>query len=278
MKDKTYTYDPDWVSRYFDDYGGKEWDRLTARPVDEVSLYLHTELLREYLRPGARVLEIGAAAGRFTQVLAELGCRITVTDLSEGQLELNRQKADELGYDSAVEGRHRLDMCDMACFPNESFDAVVCYGGPLSYVFKQADQALAECRRVLSEGGIFFCSVMSLLGAYHRFLPGVMEIAPELNKIILETGDLTPYTQPDTKHWCHMFRSPELRDLLVRHGLKVLEMSASSFLSGTWDEKLIEYRKDPAQWNELLRQEKEASRQPGCLDTGTHLIAVCRKK
>ena len=79
------------ISRQFDEYGMKEWERLTATPVDEISLYLHTHYLQKYIRPGWRVLEIGAGAGRFTQVLAELGARIAVADISQEQITLNQR-------------------------------------------------------------------------------------------------------------------------------------------------------------------------------------------
>jgi hypothetical protein len=36
-------------------------------------------------------------------------------------------------------------------------------------------------------------------------------------------------------------------------------------------------QQDAATWQHLLEMEIEACREPGCLDMGTHLIAVCRK-
>lgn len=278
MTDDTYQFDPVWVAAYYDEYGEKEWERMTKTPWDEVSLHIHTELLKEYLRPGMRVLEVGAAAGRFTRILARLGCRITAVDLSKVQLDLNKGKATEHGFAAAVEEWRQLDMCDMACFEAGAFDAVVCYGGPLSYVFEKADQAVRECRRVLKTDGLFLCSVMSLFGAYHTFLEGVSKIPPEINREIVATGNLTPRTQPDTPHWCHLFRSPELRELLEHNGLSVLDMSSANFLSVCPGFDLAEIRDDPVKWNELLHHEREACRQPGCLDTGTHMIAVCRKQ
>ena len=277
MTIEKYEYDPEYVSRYFDDCGEKEWERLVQTPQDRISLHLHTEFLREHVEPEMKILEVGAAAGRFTRILTELNCRVTVTDLSEGQLALNRKKAEELGFASGIEGWHRLDMCDMACFPDEDFDAVVCYGGPLSYVFEKADQALGECCRVLKDGGIFFSSVMSVWGALHAFLSSVPDLTSDQIVTILESGDLTPYTDPDNKHHCHMFRSQEYRDLLERNHLHILDMSSANFLSINMGEQLEEIMEIPANWNELLRLEKEACRQPGCWDTGTHLIAVCRK-
>ena len=38
-----------------------------------------------------------------------------------------------------------------------------------------------------------------------------------------------------------------------------------------------ELRADAEKWNELLRMEIEACATPGCVDMGTHLIAVGQK-
>ena len=64
------------------------------------------------------------------------------------QLALNRQKAGELSFVAAIEDWRLMDICDMGVLPDESFDAVVAYGGPLSYVFEQREAALDECVRV----------------------------------------------------------------------------------------------------------------------------------
>ena len=68
--DKLSSYQPAIVAKYFDEFGIREWKRLTQTPADEVSLAIHTHYLKEYLSNSDRVLEIGAGAGRFTQVLA----------------------------------------------------------------------------------------------------------------------------------------------------------------------------------------------------------------
>jgi ubiquinone/menaquinone biosynthesis C-methylase UbiE len=101
-----------------------------------------------YVSRVQRVLEIGAGAGRFTQVLARLGADIVVGDLSQVQLDLNRQHAHQYDFTSAIEAWEQVDICDMSRFGSKSFDRVVAYGGPLGYVLDQRDKALAECLRV----------------------------------------------------------------------------------------------------------------------------------
>lgn len=271
------SYNPAYVARFFDEYGEKEWQRLTRTPVDEVSLHIHTQLLHAHMPQGARVLEIGAGAGRFTQVLAQLDCRVTVADLSPGQLALNRAKADEHGFASAVEAWVTADICALSGFADGTFDAVVAYGGPISYVFERADDAVRECRRVLTADGVFLASVMSLWGTSHLYLTDILNIPPVQNREIIATGDLSLRTLPENKHYCRMYRAARFRELLSRHGWDIVAMSASNFLSLRWETELRDLRQDEAKWGELLRLETEACAEPGCWDSGTHLIAVGRK-
>jgi hypothetical protein len=79
---------------------------------------------------------------------------------------------------------------------------------------------------------------------------------------------------PGSRHHCHMFRADELRSFLLAHGLEILDIAASNCLTTGWD--LTDSRGDDSRWAEILRLEIEATREPGCLDMGSHLIAVTR--
>ena len=268
------SHNPAWTAQYFDEYGEDEWQRLLRSPLAEVKLHVHTHYLKQHLQPGARLLEVGAGPGRFTQVLAQLGARVTVADLSPVQVELNQRFSHTHGFAEAVDAWHVLDICDMSPFADAAFDGLVCYGGPLSYVFDGRHRALAECVRVVRPGGLIWLSVMSLFGSQHELLPEVLDSGTTANRRILATGDLTPENLPDVTHRCHLFRAAELRGMLSDHGLEVLDMAASNSLATGWD--LTDTRRDPERWAELLHLELEATREAGCLDMGSHLIAVVR--
>lgn len=270
-------YDAQRVAGYFDAFGSAEWDRLTRSPVDEVNLHIHAHYLRQYIRSGDDLLEIGAGAGRFTQILAELNARITVADISPVQLELNRANATQYGFEHAVDEWQQVDICQMARFDDASFDVVVAYGGPFSYVLDQRGAALRECVRVLKPNGLLISSVMSMWGSAHRHLDGVLAIPPAQNRRITTSGDILPGSHEGATHFMHMFRAGEFRTFLEDGGLEVFAMSASNCLSLTWNDLLAEIRQDREKWAELLRMEREATAEPGALDMGTHLIAVARK-
>lgn len=271
-------YDPAWVASYFDAYGIQEWNRLQRNPTDEIRLAVHRHYLERHIRKGHRVLEIGAGAGRFTQILVALGATVHVADISPVQLDLNREKADEHGFAHGIETWSCLDVCAMPSLEDESFDAVVCYGGPLSYVFERKDEALREIRRVLRPGGSLLISVMNLWGSIHEHLLAVLDTPAEANAAIVATGDLHPGASDFTSHRCHLFRAEEFKALLETHAFEVETLSASNSLSAVWRDRLAEIRENEARWMELIALEIEACRSPGCQESGTHLIGIARKR
>jgi 2-polyprenyl-3-methyl-5-hydroxy-6-metoxy-1,4-benzoquinol methylase len=272
-------YSAEWTANYYNNYGENEWTRFKRRPVDQINLFIHTHYLRRFVKPGVRVLEIGAGPGRFTQILADLDCRILVADLSEVQLKLHKKYAEEFGFDSAVEKRQLLDICDLSPLDSGAFDVVVAYGGPLSYVFERAGKALQECVRVAKVKGYVLASVMSLWGSCHMQLENVLDSVPtEDNRKITNTGDLHPENWAEVTHRCHLFRSRELRELAEKAQLRVVAMSASNCLSINHDAYLAGLDEDSEAWQELLRMELEACSQDGCLDMGSHIILVGQKR
>ncbi len=273
-----YRYDPAFVAAQYDQLAEGEWQRLISSPIDEVNLHIHAHYLRQQIPANASVLEIGAGAGRFTQILAELGARVWVADLSPVQLDLNRHYAAELGFEAAVVERRLADITDLSAYPDAGFDRVVAYGGPFSYVLERRGEALAECARVQRPGGILLGSVMSLWGSCHRHLLRVLDIPPLVNQRITASGELTPDSDPQrTRNYIHIFRAGEIFPWLQSGGFQPLALAASGVLANGHGDELAAARQDPARWAELLRMELDASADPACAGMGTHLIFAAQK-
>lgn len=267
------------VLAHFEATVDAEHDRMVADPVARVSREVHEQFLRRFVRPGMRVLEVGAGTGRFTQTLLDIGARVVVTDLSPAQLAANRSHVAELPGADLVESWQVADVCDLAGFPAGGFDAVLAYGGPLSYAFDRAEDAAAELLRVTRAGGPVVVSVMSTLGTVRALLPEVLSldglVGADVNDRVLADGDLRPVQRPGTgAHTCRMFRADQLRDLLAAVGAQVLAMSASTWTAPGHAELLAELERDPVAWARYLRREVEACASPGAVDGGTHLLAA----
>ncbi|MGZ5306166.1 MAG: methyltransferase domain-containing protein, partial [Actinomycetota bacterium] len=166
-----------------------------------------------------------------------------------------------------------------SAFADGEFDAVVCYGEPLSHVMDRADQALGELLRVTKPGGSVLLGVMSLHGSLHAFLAGadaeIEEFGIDEMQAIFESGDL-PSNHSQIGTPMHLFSWDELRALLERHGCDVVVASAANFLSIGNDEICERWLHDEVMWERFLGWEITSCAQPGAIDGGTHIIAVVR--
>lgn len=277
MTESNYTYDPTLNRQFFNEHGMREFERYKRAPADQVNLYMHTRCLMRFIQPGMKILEIGAGPGIYTKTMAELGTQLVIADLSPVQLELNRKLALDHGYSESIQSWVEVDICNLEPFETETFDAVVVFGGPFSYVLDRRNDALAESIRVLRQDGLLLLSVMSLWGTVHRFLTGVLERPMDLNMDVLNSGDLSPQIFPDRTNFMHLFRATELREWLQSADLEILMLSAANCLSLRWDRELESICDDPEQWSHLLELETQACADENYLNAGTHLIAVTRK-
>jgi SAM-dependent methyltransferase len=277
-------YSADRMRVFFDQYGAAEWDRFDRNVAGRVSLELHKRFQRRWVHAGDRVLELGAGPGRFTIELARLGARVLVSDISPRQLDLNRDRVLAAGYEDAVEGRQLLDVTDLSRLERASFDVVTAFGGPLSYVFERAGEALDQLLAAVRPGGTILFSVMSRWGSIHQFLDGVLkEFAKGLTdeyRVLVETGDqfgeTGRSTVVDLAHEMHLFTWEELERLLAPRPCRLLDASAANFLSVRADSALSGL--DPETWNQVLNWEEAACRARGALDAGTHIMVALERQ
>ena len=63
-----------------------------------------------------------------------------------------------------------LDLVDLGALQPGSFDAVVCVGGPLSYLLDKESAAVTQLLRIVRPGGIVVLGVMSLINTVVLFM------------------------------------------------------------------------------------------------------------
>lgn len=269
------------VRSYYDALGEKEWDRLTASVRGRVSLEVHRRFLRRFVRHGSRVLEVGAGPGRFTLELAAIGARTVVTDVSEVQLGLNEAHLAGTEAERCVEGRVLLDVCDTSRYADGEFDAVVAFGGPLSYAFERTDEAMRGLLRVIDAAGVVVASVMSLLGGWRFFLPSITALDEVVGKgagdKVLGTGDLRHVATNADDHICQMLRWSDVEALVERTGGRIVDGSASNWASLADAQLLVPLEADTERWERFIDHEVAACAQAGARDGGTHILFAAQR-
>jgi len=277
-------YDCKAVAEYFDTLAEKEWLRLEATLQGRIKYAVHRHFVAKHILQGMEVLDVGSGPGRFALDCVRLGADITLVDISPVQLELARQRLSTEVSLERVRAFHRLDVLDLTSLAPDAYDAVVCFGGAISYTRERYLDALRQLIRVARPGAPILLSVMSLFGAMRLLGPldaaTVLETANEhLDWAAVLSGAGVICTRPTSREFHQplaLFTSTGLRAALVELGLEVEVLAtASPFVPEFLAVPKISASERAA--HTLMDLEVSLCEQPGLLDAGSHLLAVARK-
>jgi ubiquinone/menaquinone biosynthesis C-methylase UbiE len=277
-------YDSEAVAEYFDSLAQKEWLRLESTLQGRIKYAVHRNFVAKHIHAEMEVLDVGSGPGRFALDCVRLGAGVTLVDISRVQLELARQRLSTEGSLERVRAFHRLDVLDLTSLAPDAYDAVVCFGGAVSYTRERCLDALRQLIRVARPGAPILLSVMSLFGAMRLLGPldaaTVLETANEhLDWAAVLSGAGVICTRPTSKEFHQplaLFTSTGLRTALVELGLEVEVLAtASPFLPEFLAVPKISASECATQT--LMDLEVALCEQPGLVDAGGHLLAVARK-
>ncbi len=126
--------------------------KLSPIPKPLLSMY-PTSLLAD--AKGKDVLCLAAGGGQQSVVFSLLGARVTVVDLSQGQLDADQKAATHYGYKvNTIQG----DMRDLSCVEDRAFDII--WGTGMSYV-PDVKKVYSEVAKVLRTGGKYRVDFMN---------------------------------------------------------------------------------------------------------------------
>lgn len=144
------------VRRFYDQTALEEWGRMDRNPFE---FEITKAYLKRYIRPGDRVLDVGGGPGRYSLWLAGLGAKVTLLDLSGGNIALAKQKAAEQRLPlTALQG----DAREADRLVEGPFDHLLLMG-PLYHLLQEEDRtaAVKACLNCLKPGGMLFCAFIS---------------------------------------------------------------------------------------------------------------------
>ena len=111
--------------------------------------------VEKYIRPGSRVLEIGAGTGRYSHSLARRGYDVDAVELVEHNIEIFRKNTLPTEKITITQG----NSLDLSAFRDNQYDITLLLG-PLYHLYNKTDkrQALSEAIRVTKQGGVIFAA------------------------------------------------------------------------------------------------------------------------
>ena len=149
--------------------------------------------IEKYLKPDMRILEIGAATGRYSHALAQKGYRVDAVELVEHNIEIFKQNTMPYEQITITQG----NAMDLSTFESDTYDITLLLG-PMYHLYETDDKfkALSEAVRVTKRGGIVFaayCMGDASILAY-GFGKGEIHNVIERGLVNLETFDT--YSRP----------------------------------------------------------------------------------
>lgn len=142
----------DALKQFYENYD--EDNRLTSRH-GSVEYLTTMRYIEKYLRPGMRILEIGAGTGRYSHALARRGYRVDAVELLEHNIEIFKANTHSGEAVTITQG----NATDLSAFADNTYDLTLLLG-PMYHLFTEDEElaALGEAVRVTKKGGIVFAA------------------------------------------------------------------------------------------------------------------------
>lgn len=194
-----------------DFYNHYDEDSRLALRHGTVEFLTTMRYIERYIKPGDRVIEIGAGTGRYSHALARRGYVVDAVELVEHNIEVFRKNT--LPYESVtvIQG----NAADLSVFPDNEYDITLLLG-PLYHLYSREDkrQALREAIRVTRPGGVIFAAYVISDGClldegFHR---GNINVAEYIEKGLLDSQTFAAKSEP--KDLFELVRKEEIDDLM----------------------------------------------------------------
>lgn len=218
-----------------DYYSGYDEDgRLRSR--HGMVEYLTTmRYVKKYLQPGMRILEIGAATGRYSHALAREGYEVDAIELIQHNIDIFRQNTQPGEKITIRQGNAK----NLSMLEDSSYDMTLLLG-PMYHLFsvEEQKQALSEALRVTKPGGILFaayCGNDATMVQY-CFGKGMLKQKRYLDLVDLETFKASS----DPAELFELYRKEDIDSLMEGFGTQRLHYvgtdMATNYMRGCIDE------------------------------------------
>ena len=246
-----------------------ENSRLLTRQGN-VEFVTTMHFIDRYLRPGMRILEVGAATGRYSHTLARRGFRVDAVELVQHNIDVFNSLTQH-GEDVTI---RQGDALDLGCFEDNTFDLTLILG-PMYHLFEESDrrQALREAVRVTKKGGVIFAAYCMLDASIlcYGFARNELKDLIRENRIGLDRFTMLP-NQMDLFHLC---RREDIDALLEGMGVTRLHFVASDGYAKHMEHSMGEMDEDTYQ--QYLRYHLYTCERTDMVGISHHTIDIFRK-
>ena len=136
-------------------YGSYDEDGRLRSKHGMVEYLTTMRYIEKYLKPGMRILEIGAATGRYSHALAQRGYAVDAVELVQHNIDIFKEKTLP-GENVTIRQGNAMEL---SFFEEDTYDITLLLG-PMYHLFTEEEQlqAIKEAIRVTKRGGIVYAA------------------------------------------------------------------------------------------------------------------------
>ena len=174
-------------------YGNYDEDNRLNTRYGMVEFLTTMRYIEKYLRPGMRILEIGAATGRYSHFLARQGYRVDAVELIDHNIEIFKRNTMPSENITITQGNAK----DLQGFGDNTYDITLLLG-PMYHLFTEEEklQALSEAIRVTKKGGIVFSAYCMGDASVLMYGFGKGKIHEIMEKCMIDPVTFKTFSQP----------------------------------------------------------------------------------
>lgn len=234
--------------------------------------------LKKHFPTQGLILDAGSGPGRYTVTLASQGYDLIMLDVTPANVEFAKRQIKRSGVQHRVKDAIQGSIVDLSRFADDTFDGVICLGGPLSHILdkRKRDRAIRELVRVAKPGAPIAVSVMSRLSVLVvelTLFPEEVEMAHYQK--LLATGD---YLGGQGFTACHFFLPEDFRAAFDDKGVKVMEMVGLEGISSSHRKELNRIARNERRWKIWQATHLKTCTHPAVVGTSEHMLIVARKQ
>lgn len=125
-----------WLMSFYESYD--ENSRLSSRH-GSVEFLTTMQYIQKYLKPGVRILEIGAGTGRYSHALAQKGYQVDAVELLEHNIRIFKENTLPHERISITQG----NALDLSGFSSNTYDITLLFG-PLYHLYEKLEAQLIK--------------------------------------------------------------------------------------------------------------------------------------
>lgn len=257
------------ITEIYDNYD--EDARLVKNKKGQLEYFTTMAYIHKYLKPGMKVLEVGAGTGRYSIALAKEGYEVTAVELVKSNLAVLKKNAKGIKNITAFQG----DALDLSRFKNDSFDMVLVLG-PMYHLYSHEDQnqAINEALRVAKTGAALMFAFIPV----HSLIYGWGMEGNNLKEAIEEnfTKDFKTFLQyPEQKFTG--FEITAFKKLFKDKNITPLHLIATDSVMEL-EEQRICFQMTDEEFELFKKYHLATCEKPELIGLSFHALYICKKK